>query len=433
METFDNHDTNFETSDKFIVSQEITYHSAFAFEKYEQLQFIDKAKRAVHFQLDLIMEDTCQENPTDQPEYSAWNRDGTRFFFLGYIDPINDLHNYKERWKRWGRIFVIVDVINKSIIKYYQPDIKDPHWNADGTEVLFANRPTEILDFKTYCEDKIEIQNDSDDDLGPMDFRAGCEIMLEMPSPDSNYCLRFYNYPTPPDEPLRLTFSIFQKHNGMWLPIYDLPKEYYLEDNADHIQWGDNSKVITFTVNRHKELFVFDFFYRHISRQVMNDSFHTTFSYSEVPKKLFKQWNEKFLILTRLPRENNMEPYLYQVAFVSMDGPHTKAVAVCQDLLVEDPATIKISDKGWLSFPAYDPERTEHFLAYCDLSTFGNDKEFRMASWELPLVPEDIVWDEDKDNPENSRWQPIIHGHRVLRHQYYFDSNRIYNLPVILK
>ena len=95
--------------------------------------------------------------------------------------------------------------------------------------------------------------------------------------------------------------------------------------------------------------------------------------------------------------------------------------------------TIKISASGWMSFPASDPDRSKHFLAYCDLSTFGKDKVFRMVSWELPLVPEDIIWDEDKKQPENSRWQPIIHGHRVLRHQYYFDNNQFHNLPVILK
>lgn len=457
METFNNHNANFETSSKFIVSQELSYHSAFAFPKYEPLQFIDKASGAVHAQFDLIMEDTCQENPTDQPEYCAWNKDGTRFFFLGYVDTINDLHNFQKRWKRWGRVFVVVDVANKTIVKYYQPDIKDPHWNADGTEVLFANHPTEILDFNAYCQEKTEeyatglsntfqnalqgkpfIQDDLYDDLGPTEFREGWSILLELPSPDANFCLRFYNYPTPANETMRLTFSLFQKHNDIWFPIFDLPKRYYLENGTDHVHWGTNSKVISLTVNRRTEFFVFDFFYRHISHRNLDNSSDnqegtgpTMLSYPETPKKVLKQWNNKFLILNQLPRENNTEPFLYQIAFVSMNGAHTEGVAICQDFLVENPETIKISDSGWTSFPAHDPSRSKHFLVYCDLSRLGKDKAFRIGTWELPLAPEDIVWDEDKEHPEKSRWQPIIHGHRVIRHQYFFDSNQIIDLPVI--
>ena len=462
-------DVNYRTSEKFDVRQEISYISVFAFAKYNKLQFVDKISGTMHYEMDLIMVDTCQENPLDEPEYAAWNKEGTRFFFLGYVDPINDLHNFKERWKRWGLVFVVLDVVNKTILKTYRPDVKNPHWNADGTEVLFDNQPTEIPDFDDFIEEKTQdymsslsstfqkamnneavIEDAYDEDLVPLDFMAGRTVLLERLSPDKAFCVRFYILFTPKNEPLRMTFTVFQFHNNHWYPIYDLPNSYYSEDGCDYFEWCPNSHAFSFSVNHLEQVFFVDMLYRKtIQCEVPQDFVECNWkdvpgkclvfktprevinvflSYPETTPAIYKQWNDKTIMLSRVSRHGDAEPYLYKVSFVSMDNG--VKVAICQDYFVQDVDSIKISEKGWTSFQAYDITRSKQYLVYCDLSTLGKDSGFKVASWDLTIFPERIDWDENEEQPEQSRWEPIIHGHRIIRHQL-LDNTRVVTLPLI--
>lgn len=473
MESFYNRASqnhNFETSEKFYVRQEISYYSAFAFAKYDKLQFVDKASGNVHYEQDFIMVDTCQENLLDGPEYAAWNKDGTRFFFLGYVDPIHDLHNFKARWKRWAQVLVVLDVANKAILKTYGSNVKNPRWNAEGTAVLFDNQPTEITDFEDFIEEKTQdyasglssifnkafngetvVEEEYDEDLVPLEFMAGRTVLLEQYSPDNAFCVRFYSLFTPENEPLRMTFSVFQNYNNNWHPIYDLPNSYYVVDGVDYFAWNPNSHALSFSVNHLERVFFFDFFYHKLVQYIVPQDFtecnwkgvagkclyfktpkgvsNVYLSFPETPVTIYKQWKGgKTVMLSRMSRQGDAEPYLYKVSFVSVEGG--AKVAICPDYFVQDGESIKISEDGWTTFQAFDADRSKQFLVYCDLKTLGEGNEFKVASWELPLVPERFDWDENKEHPEQSRWQPIIHGHRVIRHQL-FDSIRVINIPLL--
>ena len=454
---------NCETSNKFDVRQESTYISALAFEKYNKLQFVDKTSGNVHYELDFIMVDTCQENPLDEPIYAAWNQDGTRFFFLGYVDPIHDLHNFKERWKRWALVFVVLDVANKTILKTYNPNVKNPHWNAEGTEVLFGNQPTEIVDFDDFITEKTEdyafglsftfkkalngkpiVEDAYDEDLIPLGFMEGREIQLSMTSFSGSLCVRCYSLPTSPNEPLRMTFTVFQKYNDKWHPIYDLPHNYYLEDGIDYLAWGTGLDILAFSVNHFKEVFVLDLPNNKTSHcEVPQDTIKTYWNAIEsewvfksangftkcrlsddcLNAPLVLQWKNKVVQLSTLSTEPKATSSPYKVSFYSLEEDLT--VAVCPVYSVVCPETVKILEDGWVTFQAYDMDYTRQFIVYCDLTTFGTEKKLRIGSWELPLIPERIDWDE-----KQRRWQPIIHGHRVVRHQL-LDKNDIYDLPVM--
>lgn len=462
--------TNFQTSNKFDARQEISYISALAFEKYEKLQFVDKTDGKVHYELDFITVDTCQENPLDEPVYSAWNKDGTRFFFLGYVDPIHDLHNYKERWKRWGLLFVLLDVEHKTILKTYKPDIKNPRWSNDGSEVLFDNQPTEIPNLDDFIQEKTQDyisglnstfqkafngeavnEVEYDEDLVPLEFMAGRSILTEQLSPDKAFCVRFYRLFTPENEPLQMTFTVFQYYKDRWHPIYDLPNSYYCVNGIDHFEWHPNSHTISYSVNHFEQVFFFDFFYHKVVQYNVPQDFtecewngtvgkclafktprgidNVFLSFPEATSTIYKQWKDgKTIMLSRMARNGDSEPYLYKVAFVSVID--SLKFAVCPAYFVQGEESIRISESGWTSFQAFDADRTKQFLVYCDLSTLGKDEEFKVASWELPLVPERFDWDENKEKPEESRWQPIVHGHPVLRHRL-LDSTNVINLPLM--
>lgn len=234
--------------------------------------------------------------------------------------------------------------------------------------------------------------------------------LSELFSDDKNYCARFYGVPTPEDEPLRLTFKVYEIYQDTWRTVFELPENLYFIDGIDQFFWGYGSTVIAFSANHSKTIHIYDFIYQVQASQNLPenllkyywDNYNLSwiiksknrieklslryFSKSFIPK----QWGTMTLGLERLYSNVNNLPPFYKVVFFNSEV----YVAELKDFFIYNPSLVTIEENGVIHFHACDSTRTELRQISCDLKTFGTGDRFQChvddgsnRTMDLPVSP----------------------------------------------
>lgn len=224
--------------------------------------------------------------------------------------------------------------------------------------------------------------------------------LMEIPSPDNNYCVCLFGLPTPKDEPLRLTFTLYKNQNGARQALFDLPEEFYCSDGVDCILWDCSSTAITYTVNHYKSIFIYDFIYQIkkempvpnklkligcywdanrsvwiINSRFRTEEFRIDYSYNDVRDFITFPWRDTLIELSNSPAKELNDHPLYKVFFVNTSQDF-RCAETTDSLFVYNPTLITISEDGQARIPVCNAYLTQYSCLLCDLAQFGKEDNF---------------------------------------------------------
>lgn len=233
--------------------------------------------------------------------------------------------------------------------------------------------------------------------------------LAEIPSPDGNYCVCLFGLPTPQNEPLRLTFTLYQNQNGSKQTIFDLPEDLYCCDGIDCIYWDDGSTAITYTVNQYKSIFIYDFVFqikkekpvpdnlvkcywdKNIGNWILKsrshiEEFRIYYSHNDVRDFFFFNWGNTQIELIKTPFKEYKDHPFYKVFFMNTDHDFRYAETT-DSLFVYNPTLITINENGQARIPVCNTYLTEYSCLICELSQFGKGDHFIVKKEDLSDSP----------------------------------------------
>jgi len=226
--------------------------------------------------------------------------------------------------------------------------------------------------------------------------------LMEITSPDNNYCVCLFGLPTPKNEPLRLTFTLYKNQNGAKQAIFDLPEDLYCCDGIDCIYWDDGSTAITYSVNKYKSIFIYDFIFQIQKEKPVPDNlvkcywdqnrsnwilksrsrieeFCINYSYNDVRDFIFFNWGNTQIELINVPFKEYKSHPLYKVIFMNTDHDFRYAETT-DSLFVYNPTLITVSENGQARIPVCNAYLTVYSCLICDLTKFGHGDNFTIIN-----------------------------------------------------
>ena len=226
--------------------------------------------------------------------------------------------------------------------------------------------------------------------------------LTEFLSPDGNYCVSLFGLPTPKKESMRLTFTLYRIQNGAKQALFDLPEEFYCSDGVDCILWDCSSTAITYTVNRYKSIFIYDFIYQikkempvpnklkligcywdaNRSVWIIKSRFRTEefrIDYNDIRDFFPLTWGNTQIELINSPAKDYNDHPLYTLFFLNTDQ-NFRYAKMTHPLFVYNPTLITIDENGQAKIPVCDTYLTVYSCLICDLAQFGQEDNFTIIN-----------------------------------------------------